>query len=111
MSILGNELKDLPSGDNVNGVLVGVEDLGIKRYADNTQHQAKLTWELEEQKSNGYRFTVHRTYNLNFSEFGPLGRDLKGWLGRSLNESECNLTFIKSLIGRTGNLKLQTKYN
>jgi hypothetical protein len=84
-------------------VCVDVVDEGFKATQFGEKHKVRIVFQIEEQNSKGYRFTVSAWFNLSMHENATLRKFLESWRGRVFAEAEINRPpgfDLESLIGK-----------
>lgn len=83
----GGEYKNATPGA-VGAVLTRIIDLGTQQTTFGEKRQVRLSWEIDEQMSDGRPFLVSRTVTTSFHEKATLRKLIEGWRGRKFTDGE-----------------------
>jgi len=88
-------------------VCINVLDVGYhKNSFDKLQRKVVVLWELEARKSDGFRFTMGKTYTASLNEKANLRKDLKSWRTRDFTPAELEGFDLEHVIGANCQLNL-----
>jgi len=87
-----------PTPGNVGAVCTRVIDLGTQSSQYGEKRKVLISWEIDEQMSDGRPFLVSSSYTLSYHAKASLRQMLEGWRGKAYGEGE--EIDIAAIIGR-----------
>ena len=96
-----------PSAGIHGAVCVDVTDLGLQQTNYGEKRQLRLTFSLDQNKSDGKPIVISRKYTATLNEKGALRKDLKTWRGADLTADEKAEFNAEKLIGAQAQVNIE----
>ena len=103
----GGNFIPAPAGVH-QAVCVDVIDLGMvmSTYYKKESHKCYIVWEIDEEMSDGQRFTVRGRYTVSLNKKAVLRRDLESWRGRTFTDDELLGFDVEAVLGANCNVNV-----